>query len=346
MNVYVGAAAWIDGKVTGAWRRRGGTGGWERMGNGLPENARVHAITVHPVDRNTVYLAAAEGLFRSRDAGDAWTRLDVPADLQYWAVHIHPADPRLIYVGTSPVGVLRSDDGGESFRLLPGSRIPQRVRMSFACRVLRIAADPANLDHVYAALEVGGVMRSLDRGETWTEHAEPLARLAREHPHLRSQLQSDTDAEGMLDAHAILVSAAKPGQPMLAVRMGIFSSADRGTTWEDAHIERFSPLTYARDLITSPHDPRVLFACLSPASRSTDGTLYRSDDAGESWTRIDRGIKPGATMMAVAADPRDPRVLHCASRCGQVFSTRDGGAHWEETHLPDGVLDVYAVASS
>ena len=39
---------------------------------------------------------------------------------------------------------------------------------------------------------------------------------------------------------------------------------------------RFSPLTYSRDVRVSPHDPRVLYACLSPAARSEDGSLYRS----------------------------------------------------------------------
>jgi photosystem II stability/assembly factor-like uncharacterized protein len=49
-------------------------------------------------------------------------------------------------------------------------------------------------------------------------------------------------------------------------------------------------------------------------------------------------------MMALALHPRDPDEVHCVSRSGQLFSTRDGGKNWQEHRLPEGVHDVYAVA--
>jgi photosystem II stability/assembly factor-like uncharacterized protein len=186
-------------------------------------------------------------------------------------------------------------------------------------------------------------MRSLDGGERWEDGSDGLVHLA-ERPHLKSQIQSDSDTEGMLDGHALCVSAARPGTVFLAVRMGLFRSADRGATWQDMEVGRFSPLTYARDVRVSPHDPRVLYACLSPAARSRDGSLYRSADLGETWQRVDRDVAAESTMMALALDPRDPDGIHCVTRSGQVFGTRDGGRTWDERRLPPGVQDVYAVA--
>ena len=165
-----------------------------------------------------------------------------------------------------------------------------------------------------------------------------------ERPHLKSRIVSDTDVEGMLDGHAVCVSGARPGTVFLAVRMGLFQSADRGASWQTMDIGRFSPLTYSRDILVSPHDPRDLYACLSPAARSVDGSLYRSRDVGETWTRFDHGVKAGSTMMAVALHRRDPDQVYCVSRHGQVFGTLDGGRTWSEQHLPDGVQDVYAIA--
>jgi hypothetical protein len=49
-------------------------------------------------------------------------------------------------------------------------------------------------------------------------------------------------------------------------------------------------------------------------------------------------------MMAVALHGREPARICCISRCGQVFSTRDGGERWQESRLPDEVHDVYAIA--
>ena len=109
-------------------------------------------------------------------------------------------------------------------------------------------------------------------------------------------------------------------------------------------VGRFSPLTYARDVQVSPHDARTLYACLSPAARSEAGTLYRSDDLGQSWRRLDRGITARSTMMTMALHAKDPNQVYCATRGGQVFGTQDGGATWREYPLPDGVQDVYAVA--
>jgi len=126
--------------------------------------------------------------------------------------------------------------------------------------------------------------------------------------------------------------------------MGLFQSRDAGKTWHDMEVGRHSPLTYCRDAVVSPQDARVLYACLSPAARSTDGSLYRSDDVGETWRRVDRGVKANATMMKVTVHPRDPARVYCVSRNGQVFGTEDNGETWREYKLPEGVHDVYAVA--
>ncbi|OLC13770.1 MAG: hypothetical protein AUH29_11955 [Candidatus Rokubacteria bacterium 13_1_40CM_69_27] len=343
-HVYVGAARLTGGTLGGIFRRAVGGDGWERLTKGLPEVTHVHAITVHPANPDVIYLGTHDGPYRSTDRGERWDRLAFPdGDREVWSILVHPRNPRTLYAGTSPACVYRSDDGGETWLRLPKAIQPERVKMAFASRVTRLAADPDRPDELYAALEVGGVMRSLDAGQRWEDCSADLLKLA-ERPHLKSRIQSDTDTEGMMDGHALCVSAARPGTVFLAVRMGLFRSADRGTSWEDMEVGRFSPLTYARDVRVSPHDPRALYACLSPAARSQDGSLYRSLDLGETWTRFDRGVKADTTMMAVALHPSDADQVYCTSRTGQVFGTQDGGRTWHEHRLPDGVQDVYAIA--
>jgi photosystem II stability/assembly factor-like uncharacterized protein len=342
--VFAGAAQAGAGTRGGLYRRDVGDSGWQALGEGLPEDLQVQAITVHPTETDVVYVGAHSGIYRSNDGGDRWERLPLPTGAgQVWSVIVHPKDGRIVYAGTSPVGGCRSDDGGDHWRQLPSPDLPERVKMGFPCRVMRLAADASNSDQIYATLEVGGVMRSMDGGETWEDCSAGPIELA-ERPHLKSKIQSDTEIEGMMDGHALCTSSASPGTVFLAVRMGLFRSADRGMSWQDMEVGRFSPLTYARDVRVSPQDPKVLYACLSPAARSQDGTLYRSNDLGETWSRFDRDIKAETTMMAVALHPADAKQVHCVSRSGQVFSTLDGGDRWQEHRLPEGVRDVYAVA--
>lgn len=342
--VCVGAARWTGGKLGGLFRQAVGDTHWEHVTKGLPEQTAVQAITVHPDNPDVVYLGTQDGPYRSIDRGASWERLGFPdAGREVWAIQVHPRNPMVVYAGTSPVGVYRSADGGDTWRRLPKAIQPDRVKMAFACRVMRLAVDPTHPDEVYAALEVGGAMRSLDAGETWSDCSADLLTLA-ERSHLKSRIQSDSDAEGMLDAHAICVSAAQPGAVFLAVRMGLFRSLDRGASWQDMEIGRFSPLTYGRDVRVSPHDPRTLFACLSPASRSENGSLYRSQDLGQTWARFDHGLTPRSTMMGVALHAKDAGQVYCATRHGQVFGTHDAGRTWRESLLPEGIQDVYAIA--
>jgi photosystem II stability/assembly factor-like uncharacterized protein len=347
-RIFAGGGHWVSGSGErykgGLFRREAGAGAWRPMTAGLPENVEARAFAVHPREPGVIYAGTQDGPHRSTDGGEHWERLGFPdRDAVVWSLAFHPANPQVMYAGVAPVGIYRSEDGGDNWRKLPAARSPGHCEMGFPTRVTRIVVDPAAPGLVYAALEVSGVIRSTDGGETWTDLSAPLIRLA-DAPHLKSRIGSDNDAEGMLDSHAFAVSAAAPGTAFLAVRMGLFRTDDRGATWKDIEIGRFSPLTYCRDVIVSPRDPRVLYACLSVSSRGDDGSLYRSDDVGRTWRRFDHGMKVRATMMAAAAHPRDPARVYCVSRCGQVFGTEDGGKTWSEYPLPAGVEDVYTVA--
>lgn len=317
---------------------------WQSLTTGLPENVEARVIVFHPSERNVIFVGTQDGPYRSTDGGDTWERLGFPErGIVIWSLVFHPANPKVMYAGAAPVGLYRSEDGGDNWTKLPSAFDPGHCPMNFPTRTIGIAADASRPDELYVSLEVSGVIHSTDGGDTWTDLSEPLIRLA-DQPHLKSRLGSNTDASGMLDSHAITISAANPGKPFLAVRMGIFRSDDSGASWKDIEVGRYSPMTYCRDVMVSPHDARVMYACLSQSSRGKVGSLYRSDDVGASWRRVDHGFTANATMMSSAVHPRDAATVCCVSRCGQVFATNDTGASWQESQLPQDVQDVYAVA--
>jgi photosystem II stability/assembly factor-like uncharacterized protein len=343
-QVYAGAVKSMEGGSGGVFRQAAGEVGWQALDNGLAADAQVHAITVHPDDPDSVFLGTTKGAHRSRNRGERWELLALPEpDADVWSITIHPTDRRTIYAGYGPTGVYRSDDGGDHWRKLPDPALPDRVHMTFPCRVMRLDINPARPDEVYGCIEANGAMKSRDRGEHWEDCTTDLLRFAAQEKY-KSRIVSQTEIEGMLDGHALACSAAAPGSVFLANRMGLFRSDDGGAHWADIDVGRFSPLTYGRDLRTSPDDPKVLYAALSPAFRSSDGGIFRSDDIGRTWRRFDHGVKADNTMMGVAIDPHDARHVCGVSKSGQVFATRDGGESWTESRLPQGVGDCYAVA--
>jgi photosystem II stability/assembly factor-like uncharacterized protein len=348
--IFVGAAGSPAGgssaQTRGLYRLDVNSGEWQRLAGGLPDSVEIRCLVTHPKDPRIVYAGAQNGVYRSPDSGASWRLLALPGkEKVVWSILIHPKDTDTIYVGTENTTIYRSTDGGEHFEELTFPEPKGAVRMTFPTRVLRLAIDPNNADEIYVALEVAGMVRSLDGGRTWQNCNPNLLEFTKQ-VRYKSRIVSDTDTEGMMDSHALTMSPAKPGTVFLANRMGLFRSTDRASTWADMDVGRFSPLTYARDVRVSPHDPNTMYAALSVAAVSDAGSLYRSLNLGETWERFDHGVAIESTLMTIAASHSNPRRVYCAARGGQVFGTEDSGKTWRSYRLPGGAQGVYSLAAS
>jgi len=345
-NVYAAVAGYVGRPdapgAVGLFRRPTDDGEWEHVIRDL----ETFTVFVHPADPALVFAGTPDGVWRSTDHGASFRRAACPGPArQVWSFLAIDGDPDRMYAGASPIGVYRSDDRGASWRLLPDPGIRERCSGPFAPRVMRLAQRPGRPDEIYAAMEIAGAMRTTDGGETWADLSDDLVRLSAL-PHLRSAIvQKETEAEGMLDGHAITVSPADPDAPIIALRMGLFQTRDGGRTWQDLEVGRFSPTTYGRDIKVSPHDPKTLYAALSVAAASHDGGVYRSRDAGRTWSRFDK-VQVHGTIMSVGLHTSDPDRVYVGARYqGEVFGTRDGGRTWQAMPLPGQVKDIYAVAA-
>jgi photosystem II stability/assembly factor-like uncharacterized protein len=322
IHVYAGA------ETGGLFRKAADDPHWQPLTRGLPSACEVRAIAVHPHEPTIVFAGTQEGPYRSADGGDTWERLEFPGpERVVWSFAFHPTNDRVVYCGTAPGAVFRSEDGGDQWRRLPTDLGSDVVRMEFPTRTIAVAIDPAHPDHLYVALEVGGVIRSLDGGATWQTINDGL-----------------TPNVGRLDLHGIQVSAAQPDTVFISVREGLMYSRDRGEGWQSIDLSQVSPITYCRDLRVAPDDPRTLYVSLGKAARSGEGALVRSRDLGTTWERVDRGLTPKSTMMAVALTARQPSNIYCCTRDGEVFGTHDGGSTWGTYDLPSGTREVRALA--
>ena len=285
-KIFAGASNWAaaDNKdhLFGLFRMTAATNKWEQItNNGLPDKVEVRSIVVHPKNPERLFIGTQAGPCRSEDGGSTWTRMLLPGgNLTTWSILLHPTDDNTIFVGTQDQSVFRTFNGGSSWEMLNIPEPAGLCHMGFPSRMVRMCLDPSNPNEIYVGIEVGGLVRSLDGGESWEDISEGLLELA-QHDHLRSQIGSDTDTEGMMDTHATTISPTRPGTLIHATRMGLFRSNDKGETWTEMGIGKHSPLTYARDVQVSIHDPDILFSALSVASVSDAGSLYQSKDFGE-----------------------------------------------------------------
>ena len=167
---------------------------------------------------------------------------------------------------------------------------------------------------LYAAIEVGGTLRSTDGGEHWENLSHG------------QYVNDDT-----VDMHGVLASRWRPGSVYAIGRAGMFHSADGGDHWRPVPLEPLNPKgqVYCRDISEVPGNPRKLWVAAGGGFQSDVGVLLRSRDGGDSWTPVDMGVRPAHTMFALAFDERQPGRMSCATNGGEVYTSLDGGESWE-----------------
>ncbi len=303
--------------------------GWVSLG---PANGagRMTALAPHPgVDGTILAGAASGGVWKTTDEGLSWRPLtDGLADLSVGALAIAPSNPSVVYIGSGEaglgsffvpgIGLLRSDDGGETWFLpQPGEIIAEQF--------FSLSVDPRNEDHVLAATEKG-LYRTTDGGLSWD--------LRLSHPDLygvTEVIRSAADPDRLWSA---LWCFSQCPDPLTRV----MTSADAGMTWEpsadglpDALLN--NPIANRIALTVAPSDDEVLYTALNTSRYTPQGpeaAIYRSSDGGSTWFNTG---DPGAYLLyqgwydnAITVDPTDPDVV-VAAGVWYVRST-DGGSSW------------------
>ena len=330
-HVYIGMAG--EGGVAGhgLYRMEAQGGEWTQLDGGLPPDPGVRALGLHPDDPRVVFAGTNKGVYRSEDQGDHWERLDLPQKEEaVWSILFHPQNSRVMFAGYETPEIFRTDDGGETWRPLKVDVEFPRVTMApkaLPKRIIGMSADPGYPDEMYAAIEVGGLIRSLDGGASWEGVTEGL------------YVNDDP-----LDVHGVLASSAEPHTVLVITRIGMFHSPDRGTSWQPVDLEKLSARgTYCRSLREAPDDPSTLYLAAGATFRSEVGALYRSGDVGRTWQKVELGFSPKSTLFGVAINGAEPSQMYCCTSDGEVFGSRDKGASWSAHPLPSAAQEVRAI---
>ena len=154
-----------------------------------------------------------------------------------------------MFLGTEGSEVYTSNDGGETWHYLSTIVNPDAVQMAFATRILGLAIEP-HPNRMYAALEVGGA-RSADGGKSWEL--------------VNRSFNGNVD---LMDLHGVALGSPRADVVRCQPRR-VWRSRDRGDSWENLHLEKFSSIAYSRGVQTAPHD----LIPSTPASVRTSAVL-------------------------------------------------------------------------
>lgn len=295
-------------------------------------------------------------VFHSDDLGVSWTEPSAPAVKfpkdtgasleRVWQLHpAGPATPDVVYAGTEPAALFRSDDGGETFELVrPLWEHPTRSRWvpgGGGEAVHTVVTDHRDPKAVTVAVSTAGVFRSRDGGESWAPSNQGVSAVFLPDPH----------PEFGQCVHKIAQDAGDLDRLYLQNHWGVFRSDDAGGRWTD--IGAGLPSDFGFTVAAHPHraDVAYVFPINADADRVPAGRrcrVYRTQDAGGSWEPLSAGLPEGdhfGTVLrdAMCTDDADPAGVYFGNRNGEVFASADDGDSWQQlaSHLPD-VLCVRA----
>ena len=291
----------------GLWRSVDGGATFTRACDGTFVECHVRALAVDPRDDRVLWMGNELGLWVSRDGASNWQLVEgLLAGLQVWSILLHPADPDLIVVGTCPARLFRSADGGRTWTHSQAS-ITQECPRILWTRVTTIKGDPENKSLIYAGVEIDGLHRSTDAGQSFQAYGEGMS---------------------SRDIHDLALVG--PGILVAATNNDLNRSSDGGGTWHPQTIGRQMPWPYCRSLAQAGNNPAFLFLGNGDGPPGTRGAVGISADGGLTWRQAQLPDLVNSTIWNFAIHQADPQMVYANSVSGQVFRSWDQGGHWEQ----------------
>jgi photosystem II stability/assembly factor-like uncharacterized protein len=295
---------------------------------------------------NVFYVAATNGgIWKTDDIGRTWRPLfdDQPTG-SIGALAIAPSDPNIIYVGSGE-GVQRPDlsVGDGMYKSVDGGRTWRHLGLREGQQISAVLVDPrdsnrvfvAVLGHPYGPNVERGVFRSTDGGETWQKVLYKDENTG--------AVELAFDPTNPATVYAVLWAARQgpwengewsgPGS-------GLFKSTDGGNTWQQLSAGLPTPAEGLGriGIGIAPSDPNRMYALVE----AKPSALYRSDDAGTSWKRVnteERVSGRGSDFACVRVDPKNKDVIYVANTstyrsidAGQTFTAIKGAPGGDDYH--------------
>jgi photosystem II stability/assembly factor-like uncharacterized protein len=179
--------------------------------------------------------------------------------------------------------------------------------MPLVPRVTALTVDPSDHRMVWAGVEVDGVRRSTDGGNTWSRI---------------------TGGINDPDIHDIAVTVNGATTVLTSTPREIFASTDRGESWRGLGVADQFSLRYCRHLVQKADDPATLFVATGNGASGDAGAIQRSKDGGRSWQALSLPAEPNSPIWNFATHRADPGRIVACSHYGELFASDNAGDSW------------------
>ncbi|MBN9662301.1 MAG: hypothetical protein J0H49_29150 [Acidobacteria bacterium] len=320
----------------GVYSKRQKDGSFTTTGLDVTACSSVH---FDPFDKQRIFISCFDiGLMMSENGGGSWrspTKNGVPQvwwNTAYW-VEFDPAVRGRLWMAASRNhelpqlnafrrgtdgfrgGVVRSDDGGWTWRVTSGG-LPQTA-------VTHLLMDPKSQPGrrtLFLTSFGKGVYRSTDNGESWTAVNQGLPQ-----GEIRAWRLA-MDKQGTL--YVVLFRRANDEKTGTDADGMLFRSTDQGANWQRVALpEGFNGPT---GIAIAPNDPNRIYLSAwgrgKPYDfRKSDGGVWTSSDGGKTWRNV---LSKCQHVYSVTLDETKPEVVYAASYEASVWRSADGGANW------------------
>ena len=276
-------------------------------------------------------------VWRSGDDGVTWSQSsdglsygdDGPKVTTVW--NITPSNGSL-YAGVEPAGLFRSEDRGRTWSHVAGLRehpsSPEWQPGAGGLCLHSIVPHPSDSQRMWVGISAVGTFATEDGGRTWQTRNRGV----------RADFMPDPMPEFGQCVHKLGLHRSQPDVLYQQNHCGVYRSDDGGRQWID--LTSGLPSQFGFPLAIHPHDPRTIYVIpLNGDDRGRhmiDGraAVWRSRDAGDSWTRLSEGLPQdnayvGVLREAMATDTLEPAGVYFGTSTGQLFGSVDEGETWQ-----------------
>ncbi|HEY8296720.1 MAG TPA: hypothetical protein VIG32_01680, partial [Candidatus Baltobacteraceae bacterium] len=317
---------------------------WREIGPATA-GGRIAAVEGSATDPKLYYVGTAGGgVWKSADGGLTWAA--VFAD-QKWAsigaVTIDPNNNDVVWVGTGETNPRQNVSyGGGIYKSTDGGKTWKSMGLDATRQISRILVDPHNSNHVivgalgdlFADSTDRGVYVTEDGGKTWSKT-------------LYLTPSSGVSDMAMDMQHTNVVYAGMwhfRRQPWTFTSGGeddgLYKSTDGGKSWNKLTGNGLpTGITGRIGLAVAPSDGNRVYAIIE----SSQGILWRSDDAGAKWTMVSNDTLVDQRpfyFTHIAADPKNPDRVYAVSEA--LALSTDGGKKFKAIAKPVHV-DYHAI---